>query len=140
MDQAIRAYYLFIDGECMLCEKAVYKIDHWLQPHSTITIYLSSLQNASNISQKLGFTLPKDIDSVLLWDGIKLHSKMDVVLTLSPFMRGRFKSFIALKILPKFVRNWIYDFIATNRYAWFGKKSSCLLPSGLKKLQLLHSK
>ena len=138
MDQAVKTYYLFIDGECMLCEKAVFKIDRWLKSDAPITIYLTSLQNADKIKDQLGFSLPQDIDSVLLWNGTKLLTKMDVVLCLSTYMRGRFKGFLALKILPRFFRNWIYDLIATNRYKWFGKKSSCLLPSGLKNLILIN--
>lgn len=138
MGQAVKTYYLFIDGECVLCEKAVFKIDRWLKPDAPITIYLTSLQNADKIKEQLGFSLPQGIDSVLLWNETKFLAKMDVMLCLSTYMSGRFKGFLLLKLLPRCLRNWIYDIIATNRYKWFGKKSECLLPSGLKKLILLN--
>ena len=32
-------------------------------------------------------------------------------------------------IVPKFIRNWIYDLVAKNRYKWFGKKLSCMIPT-----------
>lgn len=138
MGQAVKTYYLFIDGECVLCEKVVFKIDSWLQAKAPIQVYLSSLQNIELAQKQLGISLPQNINSVILWDGTKLFTKMDVVLCLSSYMKGRFKGFLLLKILPRFLRNWIYDIIATNRYKWFGKKSECLLPSGLKKLILLN--
>jgi len=32
-------------------------------------------------------------------------------------------------IVPAFIRNWVYDFIAKHRYKWFGRKESCMIPS-----------
>jgi len=32
-------------------------------------------------------------------------------------------------IVPPFIRNWVYDFIARNRYKWYGKKDSCMIPT-----------
>ena len=32
-------------------------------------------------------------------------------------------------IIPSFIRNWVYDYIAKNRYTWYGKKESCMVPS-----------
>jgi predicted DCC family thiol-disulfide oxidoreductase YuxK len=34
----------------------------------------------------------------------------------------------AFIIVPPFIRNFVYDFIARNRYRWFGKKESCMMP------------
>jgi predicted DCC family thiol-disulfide oxidoreductase YuxK len=33
-------------------------------------------------------------------------------------------------IIPRFIRDWIYDFVANNRYKWFGKKKECIVPTG----------
>lgn len=32
-------------------------------------------------------------------------------------------------IIPAFIRNWVYDFIAKNRYKWYGKKEACMIPT-----------
>jgi predicted DCC family thiol-disulfide oxidoreductase YuxK len=32
-------------------------------------------------------------------------------------------------IVPTFIRNWVYDFIAKNRYKWYGKKEACMIPT-----------
>ena len=32
-------------------------------------------------------------------------------------------------IIPTFIRNWVYDYIAKNRYNWYGKKDACMVPT-----------
>jgi len=32
-------------------------------------------------------------------------------------------------IIPTGIRNWVYDYIARNRYKWFGKKEACMIPT-----------
>ncbi len=32
-------------------------------------------------------------------------------------------------VVPAFIRNWVYTFIAKNRYKWYGKKESCMIPT-----------
>ncbi len=40
-------------------------------------------------------------------------------------------------IVPKFLRNWVYDYIAKNRYKWYGKKESCMIPTPELKAKFL---
>jgi predicted DCC family thiol-disulfide oxidoreductase YuxK len=39
------------------------------------------------------------------------------------------KEFQIFWIVPAFIRNAVYDFIAKNRYKWFGKKDRCMIPT-----------
>lgn len=32
-------------------------------------------------------------------------------------------------IVPTFIRNWVYDYVAKNRYKWYGKKDKCMIPT-----------
>jgi len=41
------------------------------------------------------------------------------------------------KILPERIRNYIYDYIAKNRYKWYGKKESCMIPTPELKAKFL---
>ena len=72
-------------------------------------------------------------------------NKMDSILLYSPEKGINYKSTAALKIavklgfpqtlmgvffiIPPFIRNWVYDFIAKNRYKWYGKKDACIIPT-----------
>lgn len=41
-------------------------------------------------------------------------------------------------IVPTFIRNWVYDWIAKNRYKWFGKKNECMIPTPNLKSKFLN--
>ena len=72
-------------------------------------------------------------------------SKIDSILLYTPEKGIQYKSTAALKvawqlrfpinllaiflIVPNFIRNWVYDFIAKNRYKWYGRKESCMVPT-----------
>ncbi|HUH28064.1 thiol-disulfide oxidoreductase DCC family protein [Gelidibacter sp.] len=72
-------------------------------------------------------------------------AKTDSILLYSPEKGIAYKSTAALKIasqlgfprnlmgvfliVPAFIRNWVYDYIARNRYKWYGKKEECMIPT-----------
>jgi predicted DCC family thiol-disulfide oxidoreductase YuxK len=44
-------------------------------------------------------------------------------------LSGAWPCFYAAMVLPRLVRDPIYKFIARNRYRWFGRKDSCMIPT-----------
>jgi predicted DCC family thiol-disulfide oxidoreductase YuxK len=42
------------------------------------------------------------------------------------------------RIIPAGIRNYLYDYIAGNRYKWFGKKESCMVPTAELKAKFLE--
>lgn len=80
-------------------------------------------------------------------------NKIDSIILYEPGVSYDFKSTAALKImkefggfywftqigyvLPETVRDGIYDIIAKNRYKWFGKKDSCMIPTPELKAKFL---
>ena len=71
------------------------------------------------------------IDSILLYNPekdtiiYKSTAALKVALNLG-FPNNLLSVFL---IVPSFIRNWVYDFIAKNRYKWFGKKEACMIPT-----------
>lgn len=81
-------------------------------------------------------------------------NKMDSIMLYNPEMGIYYKSTAALKIasklgfplnllavsliVPNFIRNWVYDFIARNRYKWYGKKDACMIPTPELKSKFLE--
>jgi predicted DCC family thiol-disulfide oxidoreductase YuxK len=59
----------------------------------------------------------------------KAHTQFDGVLEGSRGLGGIWKLGLAAKVLPREVRNWIYDAIARNRYKWFGRNETCSIPT-----------
>ncbi len=82
---------------------------------------------------------PSTIDSVILYEPkMAYYYKSSAALEIMKNLGGFFYFIIILKIIPKSILNMIYDFIAQNRYKWFGKKESCMIPSAELKSKFLE--
>jgi len=73
-------------------------------------------------------TIPEDLDSVLYLRGEDVYSRSSAVLYILKDLGGLYAVGVIFFIIPRFLRDAIYRFIAKNRYRWFGKKESCMIP------------
>lgn len=126
---------LFFDGVCGLCNGLVdfiIKIDHQKN------IYYAPLQGeeAQKILGEKIRSLP-DYDTVYFKDELGLHKKSTAILRLLYTLGGWWKLSAFALIIPKFLRDLIYDYVAKNRYKFFGKKETCRLPSSEERQQFL---
>ena len=69
------------------------------------------------------------MDSILVIDQHKVYNSSDAALHISKHLNGLWSYLYVLKVIPKPLRDVVYKFIAKNRYTWFGKKDSCMIPS-----------
>jgi predicted DCC family thiol-disulfide oxidoreductase YuxK len=70
------------------------------------------------------------IDSSLLYSqkkGIKVKSS--AALAIASKLGFPQNLLVVFYIVPTFIRNWVYDYIAKNRYKWYGKKEACMIPT-----------
>lgn len=67
-------------------------------------------------------------DSILVWNGEQLLSRSEAVLDLAEALPGVWSLGRHLSFLPLQTRDFLYDFIATRRYQWFGSQPRCWLP------------
>ena len=95
----------------------------------------SDFANELIISGKLGFT--EAPESVLFYDGKRIYTKSDAVFEALKQSKGRKRWLSYLRLIPKGLRDFVYDIIARNRYKWFGKTDSCMLPPEKWKEQFL---
>ncbi len=119
---------LLIDGVCNLCNGAVqFLISH---DHKHLLRY-GSLQseNGKQILQSLGIQSQTPPESMIFIFNGKAYIKSEAWLEIIKTLGGLWKTFLIFKILPVQTRDFIYDWIARNRYRWFGKKESCPIPS-----------
>jgi|TARA_R100000479_G_scaffold33554_1_gene13816 predicted DCC family thiol-disulfide oxidoreductase YuxK len=68
-------------------------------------------------------------DSIILIDGEKYYEKSSAALHIAKYLSGGWPLLYSFIILPKFIRDSVYNFIAKNRYKWYGKKESCMIPT-----------
>lgn len=128
---------IFFDGVCNLCNNF---IDYVIRRDKNKIIFYSSLQSdfAIKLLKDHDINLDKGLSTVFYYKDNKLYSQskaiMYIFLELSMFHK------IVARIglcIPAFLRNLIYNFIANNRYRFFGKKESCRLPSPEEKDQFI---
>lgn len=121
-------YLILFDGVCNLCH---YSIELILRNDSCKRFYFTAIE--SETGQKLIEHLKIDIqqmDSIILFvPGTGYYTKAAAISIISKHLNRPYSWFRWIKYFPKFISNWIYDCIATNRYKWFGKKERCYMPT-----------
>jgi len=65
---------------------------------------------------------------VLVQDG-RVYFRSDAPLRIARGLRFPWPLFTAFVVVPRFVRDWAYDFIAARRYRWFGRRDVCMIPT-----------
>jgi predicted DCC family thiol-disulfide oxidoreductase YuxK len=119
---------ILFDGVCNLCNGAVtFIIKHDKQD----TFRFASLQ--SEIGKKLVAERGMDaeeLDSIILIDpGVAYYQKSTAALEISRELSGGYSLLKNFLFIPEGLRDGIYNFVASNRYKWYGKKESCMIPT-----------
>ncbi len=118
---------ILFDGVCNLCNGAVTFI---IKRDPKNNFKFAALQ--SDIGKKLLAQHqidPKMTDSIILVRGDYAFAKASAALRIAQKMSGAWPLLYGFIIVPKFISNLVYDFIARNRYKWFGKQESCMIPT-----------
>ena len=71
----------------------------------------------------------KSQNTVVVVNEGNLTIKSDAVIEIMLALGGIFRASILLKLVPRVVRDYLYDFIATRRLEWFGQSGTCRIPS-----------
>lgn len=119
---------ILFDGVCNLCDSAVQMIIK----HDTKDVFrFVALQSdlGQKIIQHLGINTQKTDSIILYQPGFAYHYKSEAVLEIAKNLGGIFYFAALFSILPTSVNNYIYEYVAKNRYKWFGKKDACLIQS-----------
>mgnify|MGYP000274210521 CR=1 FL=1 len=120
-----KALILF-DGYCHLCSRSVQlilKFDHRKQ----FLFAPLSGKIATEIKAKL--RIPESIDSIILVENDHFFIESEAILKIAHRLGGLFKLLLAVRILPRNWRDHLYKQIAANRFDWFGRRNSCMLPN-----------
>lgn len=87
------------------------------------------LQSITGQQLKKEFNIPSTIDTVILIDNGKVYTYAKAGIRISKYLNWPAKMLFALNIIPAFISQPVYKWIARNRYKWFGKKESCMVPT-----------
>lgn len=117
---------LLFDGLCNLCNGAV----QWIIQRDQEGVFrYASLQSefGQRLQRENGLD-PNALDSIILYEDGEVMTKSEAVVGIAQKLGWPYRIGVMGKILPTFVRDGLYDWVARNRYRWFGKKDECMLP------------
>jgi predicted DCC family thiol-disulfide oxidoreductase YuxK len=119
-------HILFFDGFCLLCEGVVYFI---LKRDKKGLLHFSALH--SKYFSRISGNLPgggSETDSVVLLSGGRIYQKSQAAFLVAGLLGFPWSFLGIFGILPRSFTDMMYDFIARNRYRWFGRKKTCFVP------------
>jgi predicted DCC family thiol-disulfide oxidoreductase YuxK len=118
---------ILFDGVCNFCNSAVNFV---IKRDKTSVLKFATLQ--SDVAQKLLLThkLPaNDLSSFIFMEYDKVYTRSTAALRVCRYLNGLWPAMYGFIIVPKFIRDGIYNWISKNRYHWFGKKQECMIPT-----------
>ncbi|HRH51587.1 MAG TPA: thiol-disulfide oxidoreductase DCC family protein [Panacibacter sp.] len=126
---------VLFDGVCNLCSTSVQFI---IKHDPKKTFRYASLQSDFGQQVLKQFGLPADeLNSFILLEEGKIYTKSSGALRVTKKLNKLWPVLYGFIIVPPFIRNAVYSWVAHNRYKWFGKKEACWLPTPeLRKLFL----
>ena len=118
---------ILFDGVCNLCNTSVKIV---IRNDKKDCFRFAALQSDIGKDYITKFNIDStETDSIILIDQEKVYVKSTAALYISKSLSGAYPLLFGFIVIPKFIRNWVYDFVARNRYRWYGKKESCMIPT-----------
>lgn len=117
---------ILFDGVCNLCNRSVQFI---IKRDPKAHFKFASIQSETGQRVVKQYGISNEIDSLIFIENEQVYIKSSAALRISRKLDGYWRLLTILIILPPFFRDFLYDIVAKNRYKWFGKKESCLLPT-----------
>ena len=126
---------LFFDGVCGLCNRAV---DFVLRHDHHARLRLCPLQSstAERLLAPRGVN-PARLETLVLLEGEHLWERSDAVLRMLNLLGRPWSWFQGFRVIPRPLRDWLYNRIAASRYRLFGRRESCRLPSADERARFL---
>jgi len=116
---------IFFDGVCGLCNKSV----DFIIRHDTNRVFSFAPLQGETAAKILPSKDITNLDTLVLSDEKGIHYRSTAALRIAWHLGGGLTLFAAFFVIPRFLRDPVYNLIAKNRYRMFGKKDSCRIPS-----------
>ncbi len=130
---------MLFDGECGFCDRTVQFL---LRRDRHEVLSYATLQGETGLAVKEQFSIPASLDSMLFvedfgTDAPRLHDRSTGVLAAAGKMGGVWRWLSAARVVPKGLRDAVYEFIAKRRIVWFGRLDSCRVPRPSERARFL---
>ena len=118
---------ILFDGVCNYCND---KVNFIIKNDSNDLFRFVALQSETGQKIITYLGIDKTIDSIILYEpGYAYFIKSEAVFRIIKQLSSSVKLLLFLNFIPTSIKNIFYDLIAKNRYNWYGKKESCMIPT-----------
>lgn len=127
---------ILFDGVCNLCNSSVQFV---IRHDKKKQFRFAALQGETGKLLLEKYQLPTEqLTSFVLIQNGMAYTKSTAALLVAKQLHGIVTLLYGLIIVPAFIRNAVYNWIAGNRYRWFGKKDTCMIPTPALKQRFLN--
>ncbi|MEI9957009.1 MAG: thiol-disulfide oxidoreductase DCC family protein [Ferruginibacter sp.] len=118
---------ILFDGVCNFCNSAVNFV---IKRDKKAQIQFAPLQSEKGRLFLRQYNLPTNsMDTFVFIEEGKVYTRSTAALRVSRYLSGLWPACYGLIIVPKFIRDGVYNWVAKNRYKWFGVREQCMMPS-----------
>jgi len=117
---------LLFDGVCNLCNGSIQFIIP-RDPEGTLRFAPLQSEIGETVREAAGLSTD-DLETVVLVDDGKAYLRSDAAIRLGERLGGGYRLLSLGRLLPRPLRDWMYEFVADHRYDWFGRKDQCMVP------------
>ncbi len=120
---------VLFDGVCNLCNATVQFI---LDRDRAGYFRFAALQSEAGVRELAArghAPVTGEPDSIMLLEGDRVYDRSDAALRVARRLDGAWPVMAMFLVVPRFVRDVVYRFIARNRYRWFGRTDECRIPT-----------
>jgi predicted DCC family thiol-disulfide oxidoreductase YuxK len=135
MDQPDALDLILFDGDCVLCSHSA-RFVHARDRDGRFRYVAIQSEAGQVLARRLGIDPLKPATNAVILNG-KASVKSDAVFAVLGVLPGYGWTRVA-KLAPRAFRDWVYDRVARNRYAWFGRKENCLAPDMAMRARILE--
>ena len=120
------SHIVVFDGMCRLCSSLVDFITA-RDPRNVFTFFPMQSPRGQVLLVQHGVSIDQ-VDTFLLITNGGALVRSDAAIAIAAHLRRPWNLLTVLRYLPRPIRDWVYSFVARNRYRWFGKRATCKLP------------
>ena len=125
---------VLFDGVCNFCNQSVQFI---IKRDPSQRFQFASLQSDMGEKLKTEIAIPEQIDSLILIEKERYFTKSTAALKIARHLKGPTRLLYVFIAIPKPIRDFFYQILAKNRYKWFGKRDSCMIPTPKERQRFL---
>ena len=119
---------IIFDVDCLLCNRFVQIVSVIDKKNSIYFTRLSGKTANYILSNDKNLV---DVDSIIFYLNGNIYIKSDAVIRISKSLGFPYNMMSIFKIFPRSMRDIFYDFVARNRYKFFGKANKCLISKNI---------